>query len=100
MARTSSSSMVYFGSALQLSESSDGHFSFNNARNVEILVSIDTADHNQAMVLVSKKLVECLLRSQPFQGKKESFSKFEVHFVIYFRLSAFGFRPNGILHSK
>ena len=74
--------------ALQLSESSDGHFSFCNARNVEILVSISTADHNQAMVLVPKKLDECLLRSQPFQGKKESFSKFEVHFVFYFRLSA------------
>ena len=74
--------------ALQLSESSDGHFSFSNARNVEILVSISTAGHNQAMVLVPKKLDECLLRSQPFQGKKESFSKFEVHFVFYFRLSA------------
>ena len=75
--------------ALQLSESSDGHFSFCNARNVEILVSISTAGHNQATVLVPKKL-DCLLRSQPFQGKKESFSKFEVHFVFYFRLSAFG----------
>ena len=79
--------------ALQLSESSDGHFSFSNARNVEILVSISTADHNQAMVLVPKKLDESLLRSQPFQGKKESFSKFEVHFVFYFRLSAFGPMP-------
>ena len=33
---------------------------------------------------------ECLASFQPFQGKKEGISKFEVHFVFRFRFSAFG----------